>query len=441
MFFVDLLTIIILMRYAFRLSVMLIVILLLIPAESKGMIYKLDIKGPIDSISEEYLTDSYAKINNLENAELIILSIDTPGGFSTSMRSIIKTIMNSKVPTAVYVSPSGARAASAGFLITISAHIAVMAPGTNMGAAHPVSVTGKDISGTMEKKVTNDAVSFVKSLAKTRKRNTALAEKAVKESSSFTAEECLKGNLIDFIASDTNELISKVRNMEVTLSNNEKKILSLKDATIKQINMTTRQRFLRTITNPNLAYFLLIIGLVGLYIEFTHPGVIIPGVLGGISLLIAFLAFQILPVNYIGLLLILLSVGFFIAEIKVQGFGILGIGGIFSFVLGSIMLINSPIPELRPAFLTIATTTAAFGFILLFLAYKIFKVSSRKAETGKEGMIGKSGKAKTTINISSGKVFILGEIWKAISDEEIGEGEIVEIISVNDLILKVKKGG
>lgn len=403
-------------------------------------IYNLEIKGPIDSISEEYITDSYEKIDNLGNGELIIISIDTPGGFSTSMRTIIKTIMNSRIPTAVYVSPSGARAASAGFLITISAHIAVMAPGTNMGAAHPVSVMGKEIDEVMKKKITNDAVSYIRSIAKSRGRNTELSEKAVRESSSFTAEECLKGNLIDMVAENIEEIIKRSEGMEIYLSDGKKSVLKFTEKTISKIGMTMRQRFLRTITNPNLAYFLLIIGLAGLYIEFTHPGVIIPGVLGAIALLLAFLAFQILPVNYTGLFLILLSIGFFIAEIKIQGFGILGIGGIISFVLGSIMLINSPIPELRPALTTIITASAVFGTIFLFLAYKVISVSSRRTETGAEGMVGEMGKTRSPVNQSSGKVFIKGEIWNAVSEETIDSGEIVEILSVDNLVLKVKKG-
>ena len=403
-------------------------------------IYNLEINGPIDSISEEYITDSYEYIKNSGNGELIIISIDTPGGFSTSMRTIIKTILNSEIPTAVYVSPSGARAASAGFLITISAHIAVMAPGTNMGAAHPVSVMGKDIDEVMEKKITNDAVSYIRSIAKSRGRNEKLSEKAVRDSSSFTAEECLNGNLIDMVAENIEEIIKRAEGMEIVLSDGRKAILNITDKTINKIEMTMRQRFLRTITNPNLAYFLLIIGLAGLYIEFTHPGVIIPGVLGGIALLLAFLAFQILPVNYTGLFLILLAIGFFIAEIKIQGFGILGIGGIISFVLGSIMLLNSPIPELRPALTTIITASAVFGTIFLFLAYKIISVSSRKTETGAEGMVGERGKTRSQVNQTSGKIFIKGEIWNAVSEETIGSGEIVEILSVDNLILKVKKG-
>ncbi len=400
-------------------------------------IYLLKINGPIDSVTEEYISDSYEIIKHDDKSELIIIGIDTPGGFSTSMRSIIKEIMNSKIPTVVYVSPKGARAASAGFLITIAANIAAMAPGTNMGAAHPVSAMGKKIGKIMNEKVTNDAVSYVKSLAKTRNRNTLFAALAVEKSRSYTAKECLENNLIDIIATDINDLIDKISGKEYLLNRGGKAGLIIKDRHVIKLEMSWRQKFLKTITNPNLAYFLIIIGLAGLYIEFTHPGLIIPGVVGGISLLLAFLAFQVLPINYIGLLLILLSTGLFIAEIKIQGFGILGIGGIIAFALGSVMLINSPIPEMRPAMLTIVTVTIFFALLFLGLAYKVVKVMKKRAETGAEGIIGEEGKSLSSINSNHGKVFVHGEIWKAISETPIKVNEKIEVISINNLTLKV----
>jgi len=400
-------------------------------------IYLLKICGPIDSISEEYIANSYKLVNLDDKSELIIIEIDTPGGFSTSMRSIIKEIMNSKIPTAVYVSPKGARAASAGFLITIAANIAAMAPGTNMGAAHPVSAMGKKIGKIMNEKVTNDAVSYVKSLAKTRKKNTMFAALAVEKSKSYTAKECLENNLIDIIATDINDLIDKISGKEYLLNIGGKARIIIKDRQIIKLEMSWRQKFLKTITNPNLAYFLIIIGLAGLYIEFTHPGLVIPGVVGGISLLLAFLAFQVLPINYIGLLLILLSTGLFIAEIKIQGFGILGIGGIIAFALGSVMLINSPIPEMRPAMLTIVTVTIFFALLFLGLAYKVVKIIKKRAETGAEGIIGEEGKSLSSINSNHGKVFVHGEIWKAISETPIKVNEKIEVTSINNLTLKV----
>lgn len=411
---------------------------LLIPFFLHPEIFKLRIEGPIDSITEEYITDTFKKIRSEKKVRLIVIEIDTPGGFDTSMRSIIKEIMNAPAPVAVYVAPKGARAASAGFFITIASDIASMAPGTNMGAAHPVAITGTKIEETMKEKITNDAVSYIKSLAKRKNRNLELSEKAVRKSESFTAEECLKNNLIEYIAEDIDDLLKQLEGKEITMVNNKTYILKLKNEKIVSLQMSGRQKFLRTITNPNLAYFLLIFGLIGLYLEFTHPGTIIPGVLGGISLLLAFLAFQILPINYVGLLLILLSIGFFIAEIKIQGFGILGIGGIIAFLLGSIILINAPIPEMRPTMTIIIVFALTFGAVILFLTFKVIRAMRRKTETGEEGLTGEIGTTKTAINASSGKVFIHGEWWNATSEVNIPANTKVKIISMKNFTLKVE---
>ncbi len=418
-------------------KILILSLILIFPLLLNSEIIKLKIKGPIDTITDEYIVNSFNEIKTKTNPKLIIIEIDTPGGFDTSMRTVIKQIMNSPVPVAVYVSPKGARAASAGFFITISADIAVMAPGTNMGAAHPVSVTGSKVEDTMKEKITNDAASYIKALAKSRNRNLDLCEKAVRKSKSYTAKECLENNLIDYIAEDINELIEQLENKEINMINNKKTVLKLKGEKIIPIEMTGRQKFLRTITNPNLAYFLLIFGLMGLYLEFTHAGAIIPGVIGGISLLLAFMAFQILPINYIGLFLILLSVGFFIAEIKIQGFGMFGIGGIISFLIGSIILINAPVPEMRPTMSIIITFTLAFGIIILFLTYKVITAMKRKTETGKEGLSGEIGVARTDINPYSGKVFVHGEWWNAFSEEEIPAGSKVKVESIEQFKLRV----
>jgi membrane-bound serine protease (ClpP class) len=398
-------------------------------------------EGPVDSLLEEYAIGSFKTIRQAGNARLIIIAMDTPGGYDTSMRVIIKAMLNAAIPVAVYVSPKGARAASAGFFLLLAADIAAMAQGTNTGAAHPVSVTGSDIEKTMKEKITNDAASYVKTLARSRGRNMEMAEKAVRESQSYTAEECLKNGLIDLIASDRGDLIKQLQGKTFSLADGRKIILDLQTEKIIFLEMSERQKFLRTITNPNLAYFLLIFGLIGLFIEFTHPGVIIPGILGGISLLLAFLAFQVLPINYVGLFLILLSIGFFIAEIKIQGFGMLGVGGIISFVLGSIVLINAPIPEMRPAMPIIITFALCFGCIFLFLTMKVIQVMKRRKETGKEGIIGENGVAKTDINSHKGKVFIHGEWWNAVADGLIPAGSKIQVEAVENLLLKVKKTG
>lgn len=419
----------------------LVLLLLAIPFWLGAEIYSLRFDGPVDPLLEEYAVSSLRTIQQKGDARLVVIGIDTPGGFDTSMRAIIKAMLGSGVPVAVFVSPQGARAASAGFFILMAADIAAMAPGTNTGAAHPVSVTGSDIEKTMKEKVTNDAASYIKTLARKHRRSEEMAEKAVRESSSYTAEECLKGGLADLVVADRKELIERLQGRTVVLAGGGEVTLDLRGETIVELEMSDRQKFLRTITNPNLAYFLLIFGLIGLYIEFTHPGGVIPGILGGISLLLAFLAFQVLPINYVGLFLILLSIGFFIAEIKVQGFGVLGIGGIVSFVLGSIMLIKSPIPEMRPAMPMIITFAVCFACIFLFLTWKVFQAMKRKKETGVEGLVGETGVARTDIDPRQGRVFVHGEWWNAVSDAPIAAGSKVEVETVKNLVLKVKKSG
>ena len=419
----------------------LLLFLLTIPFWLRAEIYTLHFDGPIDSLLEEYAVNSFKEIRKASNARLVIIETDTPGGYDTSMRIIIKAMLNAEIPVVVYVSPRGARAASAGFFILLAADIAAMAPGTNTGAANPVSVTGSDIEKTMKEKITNDAASYIKTLARSHRRNMEMAEKAVRESQSYTAEECLKNGLIDLIAGNTKDLIGQLQGRTLALTNGHEITLNLQNEKVIPLEMTERQKFLRTITNQNLAYFLLIFGLIGLFIEFTHPGVVIPGILGGISLLLAFLAFQILPINYVGLFLILLSIGFFIAEIKIQGFGMLGVGGIVSFVLGSIMLINSPIPEMRPAMPIILTFALCFGCIFLFLTFKVIQAMKRRKETGREGIIGESGVAKTDVDNHQGKVFVHGEWWNAVADGLIPAGSRIQVEAVENLLLKVKKTG
>jgi len=415
--------------------------LLFIPWILTATIYHLHIEGPIEALTEEYLQKAFHSIRNDPTATLTILQIDTPGGFDTSMRAMIKEILHSSVPVVVFVYPRGARAASAGFFLAMAADIAAMAPETNMGAAHPVSLTGETKDETMDKKITNDASSYIKALAKSRNRNMELAEKAVRDSQSYTAEECIKNNLIEYIANDLTDLVKQLNGTTLTRPDKKQVNLNLSEQPIKKIEMSQRLKFLRTITNPNFAFILLIIGLAGLYIEFTHPGVIIPGVIGGISLLLAFLAFQILPINYIGLSLILLSSGLFIAEIKVQGFGILGIGGIASFILGSLMLFHTPIPEMKPALTLIITVAMCMGGVFLFLTYKVMQSIRKKPQGGREGLIGEIATTRSEISPDQGKVFTHGEIWNAFSENPINPNEKVIIIDVVDLKLKVKKVG
>lgn len=412
--------------------------LFLSPTPLHADIYTMKIDGVIETITDEYIIDSFKKVKEDPEATLVIITMDTPGGIMTSMRSIIKAIMDSPVPVVVYVSPKGARAASAGFIVTIAADIAAMAPGTNMGAAHPVAI-GQKMDEVMTEKVTNDAVASAKSLAKSRNRNEEWAGKAVSESKSYTAEECLKNNLIEFIAEDMDQLIKQLDQKKVTMVSGKTITLNLTGQKLTALEMSHRQKFLKTITNPNLAYFLLLFGLAGLYLEFTHPGALVPGILGGISLLLAFMAFQVLPINYVGLLLILLSIGFFIAEIKIQGFGIFGIGGIVSFVLGSIMLVNTRIPEMRPAMTTIIAAAIGFTVVVGFLTTRVIKAMRQKPQTGQEGMMGKTGTVKNEVTQTSGKVFVHGEWWNAVTPahEPIPPGTKVEVLSMDNFVLTV----
>ena len=370
------------------------------------------------------------------------MTLNTPGGLDSSMREIIEKILSSKVPIAAYVSPSGARSASAGFFIGIACDIYIMAPGTNTGAAHPVgvSITGQSMDETMADKVTNDAASYIKSLAEKRGRNINLAEDAVRKSSSYTEKEALDGKLIELIAKNEEEIIDFFDGKTIKRFNGEEIILDLRGENIVDIPMTARQKFLITISNPNLAYILLMIGLLGLYFEFSNPGSILPGVIGGICLLLAIFSFQILPINYVGLILILLAIGLFILELKVQSYGILSVGGVISMIIGSIMLVKAPIPELRPSLKFIIPVAVGISLIFIFLIVLVVKAHSRKAFTGKEGLVGEIGIAQTELNLE-GKVFVHGEIWNAEASENIPKGAKVEVIKVlqNLKILVEKK--
>ncbi|MDY0296116.1 MAG: nodulation protein NfeD [Acidobacteriota bacterium] len=416
-------------------------LLLLAPLVLNAEVYHIAIQGPIDSVSAEYVIDSMARIRSGAGADLVVIELDTPGGLDSAMRTTIQEMLKSPAPVVVYVYPQGARAASAGFFIAVAADIAAMAPGTNMGAASPVSALGQKIDDTMKAKITNDAVSYIRSLARQRGRDEDMAARAVSESLAYTADECLKAGLADLIAENFDDLMRQLHGRRVTTTNGETVTLDVKDSPVIPLRMSWRQRFLRTITNPNLAYFLLIFGLIGLYLEFTHAGAVIPGVIGGISLLLAFMAFQILPINYVGLLLILLAIGLFLAEIKVQGFGILGLGGAVAFFLGSVILVSSPIPEMRPTMSMIIILTFSFAAIILFLTYKVFQSMKRRIDTGQEGLAGEIGTTRTRVTPEGGRVFVHGEWWNAFSDSPIEADTEVEVLQMDGFRLKVKPRG
>lgn len=372
-----------------------------------------------------------------EGASGIIILLDTPGGLDLAMRDIVKDILNAPLPVFVYVHPAGARAASAGVMITIAAHVAAMAPGTNIGAAHPVAIGSGKMDETMSKKVENDAVAYVKSIAEERGRNIEWVEKAVRQSESITAEEALKLGVIDYVASDVRDLLRKAEGRDVPLPSG-KITLKTNSAELREITMGFREKVLMALSDPNIAYLLLMIGLAGLYFEFSNPGAILPGVVGAIALILAFFALQTLPVNFAGVLLILFAVILFIAEIKIVSHGLLTVAGILSLALGSLFLFESPIPALRVSFQVLIPTVIIASVFFVAVVSLAVKAQMRKPRTGGEGMVGEEGKAVTDIH-EEGRVFVRGEFWNAVSREPVEEGEAVLVTGIRGLVLEVEK--
>ena len=392
----------------------------------------MELDGSINPGSATYL------VRGIEEAEetgaaLIIIQMDTPGGLASSMRTMVKAIMNSMVPVVVYVAPTGSGAASAGVMVTVSAHIAVMAPGTNIGAAHPVTANGGEITKTMSEKVVNDMASYGRGIAQERGRNGEWVEKAIRESVSITSDEALKNNVIDLIARDIDELLQLIDNREVALASG-KVTLNTKGLNKVYYKPGFRDRILRTISDPNIAYILMMIGLAGLYFELAHPGVIFPGVIGAISLILAFFSFQTLSVNYAGLILIILAIMLFIAEVKITSHGLLSLGGVIALTIGSIMLFEDVNVSLRLMAPTIILV-AGFFIVVSSLAFRAYL---RKPKGGMEGLIGEIGEVKGTID-PEGLIFVQGELWRAVSEGKIEPGEKVEVVSAKGLVLNVRK--
>lgn len=399
-------------------------------------IYIAEYDGIINPVAGEYFEEVIDKANE-DDAAALLIELDTPGGLDESMRDIVKEISNSAVPVIVYVSPAGARAASAGVFITLSAHIAAMAPGTNIGAAHPVALGGGQMDEEMREKVVNDAAAYIKSIAGKRGRNAEWAEEAVRKSVSITEKEALSLNVIDIVAEDKEELFKSIDGREVTTTKGKIRI-ETSGVVTEDIPMGLRLRILNTLSNPNVAYILMILGIYGLFFELASPGAILPGVVGAICLILAFYAFQTLPVNYAGILLIILGIILFIAEIKIISYGLLTVAGVISMVLGSIMLMKTDVPFLRISWSVIipaALLTALFFAAAIGLAVRAHQ---RQPLTGIEGMIGEEGEAYTDVDLE-GKVFLHGEIWDARSDEPIKKGEKIKIIGTKHMTVIVKK--
>ena len=375
-----------------------------------------------------------------EHAQALVIQLDTPGGLERSMRSIVQAILNSEVPVIVYVAPTGGRAASAGVFITMAAHVAAMAPATNIGAAHPVSVGGGGPDKEMMKKIENDAAAFARSIATERGRNAEWAEKAVRSSVSVTEREAVKLKIVDLVADNLPDLLAKIDGRTVKTVKGTV-TLQTKDAPIKKIEVKFRDRFLALISDPNIAYILMMIGMLGIFFELSNPGVILPGVLGGISLILAFFAFQSLPINWAGLLLILFGVALLIAEIKVVSHGVLTIGGVVAMLLGSMMLFDAPETGglLRVSWFVIVPAVASTaGLVIVGLSFGM-RALYRKPTTGVSGMVGEIAVARTPL-APEGQVLVQGELWRAIAQNgPVAVGEKVEVVGVNGLTLTVVK--
>jgi len=387
----------------------------------------------IGPIAHKVITDALNRAIE-EDRKLLIIELDTPGGLDKSMRAICRELLNSDIPTAVYVAPSGARAASAGVFITYAANIAAMAPGTNIGAAHSVSLGGK-IDSVMEHKIQNDAVAYLTSIAKKRGRSIEFARHAVLESESVDAEVALDSNVINVMADNVDDLLKEINGWEVDLPTGPDTLL-VAGENVVEYSMSFKDRFLNIITDPNIAFILFNIGWLGLLIELYNPGLIFPGVIGGISLILAFFSFQQLPINYAGLGLIIFAVILFILEVKVTSYGILGIGGVISMLLGSLMLIDSPAPYLQIS-LTVIIATVAFAaaFFIIVIGF-VIKTHRKKVVTGMEGLVDAVGEVR-----QGGLVFVHGELWRADCDETLEIGDKVKVLSVGDMRLKVEKLG
>ncbi len=395
----------------------------------------IQVEGVIAPSAADYIIRAIKQADR-EAAQALVIELDTPGGLDLSMRSIIKEMLAAERPIVVYVSPGGARAASAGAFITLAAHVAAMAPGTNIGAAHPVNLGGP-MDKEMSKKVTNDAAAYIRTIAEQRGRNAQWAEDAVRKSVSATEKEALKLKIIDLVADKLDDLLVALDGREVTTARG-KVMLHTKGIEVKRLEMGLRDKILKVISDPTIAYILLMLGLAGLYFELSTPGAILPGVLGGIFLILAFYGFQTLPINYAGLLLILLAIILFIAEVKVVSHGMLAVGGIAAMILGSMMLIKSPEPFMRISLSAILMTTAATAAFFGFIVTMALRAQRQKTTTGAEGLIGQIGTVRTPLK-PEGSVLVGGELWSAQCEEGAEPGDKVRVLAVKGLMLFVSQ--
>jgi len=386
--------------------------------------------GAIHPVAAEFILRGLAEAER--DQAVLILQLNTPGGLMESMRRVVDAFLNSPVPVVVYVAPRGARAASAGTFITLAAHVAAMAPATRIGAASPVSMQGQ-MDSVMLRKAMNDAAAYIRSIARARGRNVDWAEKAVREGLSVGADSALLLGVVDFIAPDFQALLDSLNGRVV-----EGETLRVDPTRVRRMEPGLREKILALLADPNVAYMLLVLGFYGLFFELAHPGALFPGIFGAISLVLALYAFQILPVNYAGVLLILLSMLLFLLEVKLTSGGLLAVGGVVSFLLGSLLLFDRAVPTLRVSLSLILFFLLFTAGLFLFLVSKALAAQRRKVVTGAEGLVGERGETRTHVSPKGGKVFVHGELWNAVSEEAIPPGKGVEVVAVRGMTLVVR---
>lgn len=412
----------------------------LLPAEPTPVPVPIVVEVDVD-LMINHVTAGYVKSGidyaNETKARAVLLQLNTPGGLETSMRWIIQAMFDSRVPVITYVAPSGTRAASAGFFVLLAGDVAVMAPGTNAGAAHPVMLGGADIGKTMETKIENDAAAYIRSIADKRGRNPKLAEEGVRQSKAFTEKEALEGHLIDAIANTPQDILAKYDGKTIKRLDDSTTTLHLAGAEIQPYEMSRAKRFLAWIADPNIAFILGALGLVLLYIEFTHPGTVAPGVIGAACVIVALYAFNLLPLNYAGVALILLALALLALEVKVSSHGVLALGGIVALVIGALILVQSPWPEGRIRLSTALGAALPLAVITTILLRLALAARKRKAITGEAGMVDSVGVARTDLE-PEGKVLVHGELWDARSGQKISKGTRVRVRRVEGLTLVVE---
>jgi membrane-bound serine protease (ClpP class) len=405
-------------------------------SESSGPVVVIDVDSSINPAVADFIEESIDVVER-ENARALVIQLDTPGGLLSTMRRIVKDLMSSPVPVIVYVAPSGASAASAGTFVTIAANIAAMAPGTTIGAAHPIEMGGPEEKGVAATKIENYAVSLARTIAEQRGRNQAWVEKAVRQSASIGDREALQLHVIDIVAPDLSDLLRQASGRQVAIG--ERHVtLNLEGAPIERREMTLKEQVIDKLSDPNIVYLLMMAGLLGLYFEFAHPGVYAPGVFGIICLLLALMSFQILPINNTGLLLLLVGIGLLTAEVFNPSHGVLGIGGVISFVLGSLLLIDTSRSNLVISRAAIAGVTVALILGMMALAWALAE-RRKPALTGREGLIGEVGEIRHPINPgSTGWIFVHGEMWRARSDQPLEIGAAARVMAVKGMELEVQ---